>query len=628
MKKLISILLCATMLLGAVSVFAATPEGTYYDKTERCVITGTASTGNSTVTVLLMNGNQVVYANETTAKIDGSYKFAFSYKGGSVSDIKVMQDGNVITNTVDTAVSYLEALSVNLKYFEKDGFASALTEVKNEYGITDDYKIIFAFYKNGGKELAGAPVIFTAKTDENKGSAFATALPEGTTLVKAFAWRDLSSSLTPLATPEKVEDETYKDGSVVGVIGDSITAGVGTETNYGVYLDYIYKLRFLDTKDVKFFNKGTAGDTSAGALGRIDWDILSLAEQNSSNPDERSADDLAKNVYKKDPDSFTIMMGANNFAYDANAEVQEVNQSILNSVDVAASSLESLVEGLIAKGIKPEKITILSPFVWEKVGDKAFPTALNEGFRLVSKKYKETAEKLGTKYIDVHTPLRTMQTEYGFSFSSGDMVHTSSYGHLIVAAEMAKSQGISPVVASVAIDGNNVNAANATVSNLVTNGEISFTYKPNSLPLAVNSDYTAVKNAGYDIENTLNREILIVKGLTGSHTVTLNGTSIGSFTGEELANGINIAEYTANPNQVKAQTIYNDYKSLFKDIYNIRRIYANTKPQNGSTRTFAEAKALLASLGVDYDANVTNIGNMINTINGEAVTASYTITIK
>ena len=100
-------------------------------------------------------------------------------------------------------------------------------------------------------------------------------------------------------------------------------------------------------------------------------------------------------------------------------------------------------------------------------------------------------------------------------------------------------------------------AENATVSSVnASASEVTYTYKPNSLPLANVAKYKYVKNYGVDIENHMNREIIKVSNLEkGTYTITMNGAEIGSYSAKELAEGVNVAEIANNPNQQVAVTL-------------------------------------------------------------------------
>lgn len=60
----------------------------------------------------------------------------------------------------------------------------------------------------------------------------------------------------------------------------------------------------------------------------------------------------------------------------------------------------------------------------------------------------------------------------------------------------------------------------------------------------------------------MNREMLTVKGLKGTYAVCIDGEQIGSWSAEELAKGINLAQITWTPQYRQAQAVMylNEYR--------------------------------------------------------------------
>ncbi len=670
MKRLLSLLIVITVLASSVMVFATSPDVSHYVESARCVVAGKAEIGNKDVAIILQSGDTIVYANQGKTDAYGNYEFKFDYKGAPLTALKILQNGETITNTVSQAKSFIEAVSAELtaSYASEQDFISAAVEIKNKYNVSGTFNVIFSFY-DADNALVGAPVVTVSDLEENLINTYAANIPEGTTKIKAFVWKDLTESLMPLTSSYEASDSVYEDGTVVGVIGDSITQGVGTNTTYGVYLDYIYKTRYLD-RDIKFFNKGIAGDSASGALERINWDIFSIAhnEDMGASADVRAiGDTIATGVYGKDPTAVTIMLGTNTIGYNNRVEETTLTEGAILACENSVNQLESLVNGLVSKGVT--NITVISPFVGVYTEQYGEPIGLNLAYAEMTRQYKAFVESYNKendtaiKFVDVHTPLFDAHIK-GAAFGS-DLVHTNEYGHIMVAAEVARKQGVSPVVAQVNITSNGIEAINAEVSNFVKEDSyISYTYKPKALPLATKTSYTFpyytrdavggslnttemtvnqdlynhAKQYGYDIENLLNREVIKVDGLSGNYTVSLNGTEVGTYTAQELANGINIAELEANPNQLLSQQIFKKYGALSKAVTNVRRIYANITPFGGNCASLEVAKAYLAGEATHngnsvlnncapYDTLKANIISLYNEINTLANATTYTVEI-
>jgi hypothetical protein len=127
-----------------------------------------------------------------------------------------------------------------------------------------------------------------------------------------------------------------------------------------------------------------------------------------------------------------------------------------------------------------------------------------------------------------------------------DRVHPAPAGHLIMAAALLKAWHAPALVSDVTVDAQTATAQvkNAKVEALKTGAQISWTETESSLPLPIDPRdklmELAVKSS--DIIETLDQETLRVTGLAAAKwELKIDGLTAGSFTKEELANGVNLA---------------------------------------------------------------------------------------
>ncbi len=129
---------------------------------------------------------------------------------------------------------------------------------------------------------------------------------------------------------------------------------------------------------------------------------------------------------------------------------------------------------------------------------------------------------------------------------------------------------VSEIVADVTLKQDGTSSAiNATVSNLtVTSTSVSYKYKAQAIPLPVNSDYQIIdKLNGFDMANE-NKEIIRAEGLaSGNYVLKIDGITLGTYSADELAAGVNIAENPSNPAQAQAKKVY-EYATQIKEINN------------------------------------------------------------
>ena len=137
----------------------------------------------------------------------------------------------------------------------------------------------------------------------------------------------------------------------------------------------------------------------------------------------------------------------------------------------------------------------------------------------------------------------------------GDRIHPDNDGHMVMAYLYLKAQGFAGrEVADVQIDAAKakvLKAGNCEITGLRRNGrEISFDYLAEALPYPLDTLTHGMGSKRSQAEATklvpfieeMNREMLTVKGLKGDYTLYIDGERIGTWSGKQLGEGINLAE--------------------------------------------------------------------------------------
>ena len=126
-----------------------------------------------------------------------------------------------------------------------------------------------------------------------------------------------------------------------------------------------------------------------------------------------------------------------------------------------------------------------------------------------------------------------------------DAVHPSIDGHMIMAATILKGLNAPALVSSVEINAVSgaVKSSKATVTAVKTGGTLSFTRMDACMPWPVPAEIaTVLKVPGFAPFDELSVYTLKVTGLTAaSYEVAADGKSFGSYTGAQLAAGVNLA---------------------------------------------------------------------------------------
>ena len=185
---------------------------------------------------------------------------------------------------------------------------------------------------------------------------------------------------------------------------------------------------------------------------------------------------------------------------------------------------------------------------------------------------KELAEEKNLNYIPMNEMTTALTEEIRSKegnaniavFTKEDRVHPvdDSEGSYLLGILAAVEQTGNSLVADVEIDADtlSVKAYNADVTNVTDkDGNLSYQYEPKSLPLAADKAYLDIKNVfKYDIANFANKENIKITNLeAGSYEVKIDGVTLGTYSADDLANGINIADNLSNPSQVKALESFN-----------------------------------------------------------------------
>jgi len=324
------------------------------------------------------------------------------------------------------------------------------------------------------------------------------------------------------------------DGDSVVFYGDSITA----QRLYTIYTEGFVVTRFPNLR-IRFVHSGFGGDRVSGGLG--------------GTIDER----LRRDVFAYRPSVITIMLGMNDGEY--------------HSFDPETFRRYSAGYSHILEKIKTElpktRVTLLEPSAYD---DVTRPPTFEGGYNSVLRKFglfvRELGKTNGLAVADLNEPVIALlraANEVAPEEAKRlivDRVHPSSGVHLVMAEALLRSWGASRIVTNVEIDsaaGTATEAENTTVENIVIDGDLTWRQLDRSLPMAVEPDdgMLALALRCSDFTDTLNEQMLKITGLTaGTYRLRIDDDSIGSFTAEQLASGINLAT-RKTPMSKQAQSV-------------------------------------------------------------------------
>jgi lysophospholipase L1-like esterase len=312
-----------------------------------------------------------------------------------------------------------------------------------------------------------------------------------------------------------------KSGDRVVFYGDSIT----DQRLYTTFAETFVLTRF-PTLDVTFTHSGWGGDrVTGGAGGPIDLR-------------------LERDVFPYRPTVVTIMLGMNDGRYQA------FDQTVF---DTYARGFEHIVQSL-KEHLPGVRITAIEPSPYDDVTrEPLFPGGYNAVLVRYSQFLRELAKKESLQTADLNTSVvEALRKANGRDSVNApkllpDRVHPAAAGHLLMSAALLKAWNAPALVSSVTIDateGKLAESQKVSVTNLKTEGSLSWDALESSLPMALDPKDRLLRLAldSSDYLATLDREEVKITGLKpGRYALRIDGNTAGTYDAEELAKGVNLA---------------------------------------------------------------------------------------
>lgn len=313
------------------------------------------------------------------------------------------------------------------------------------------------------------------------------------------------------------------DREVVVIYGDSITE----QNLYAAFIESFLLTRFPE-KDLKIYNFGWSGDSAHGGNERFARDVMPVK-----------------------PTLVTVDFGMNDGRYTSGPD-----QGIREAYLAAQRRLAATIKAAGAREI----LLTTSPIDYDRRTDK---DAYNEALALMADGVLALGRELGLPTADVFHPMREVQKKAkaatpGFTMIP-DAVHPDPVGHLVMAYQVLRRLDVPKNVGSIAIsDGKSVVSGGATIANLKTdaatvNFDLNLKFLPCPVPASARSALELVP-----FQQELNRLGLTVAGLTASvsYGLSVDGEEVASFTGAQLAAGVDLALLDKAPWSVAANRVW------------------------------------------------------------------------
>lgn len=313
-----------------------------------------------------------------------------------------------------------------------------------------------------------------------------------------------------------------KDGDRVVFYGDSITE----QRLYTTYIETYVVTRFPQL-NVRFVHSGVGGDrVTGGWAGPVDLR-------------------LSRDVFAYRPTVVTIMLGMNDGSYRAFDD--GIFKTYSTGYQHMLDSIQSVLPGV--------RVTLIQPSPYD---DVTRPAGFEGGYNAVLIRYgqfvKDLAQKQKCDVADLNTSVAAVLEKAKATDAENakkiidDRVHPGPSGHLLMAEALLKSWNAPAVVTAVEIDATKpqtVRAENAALSDLKESNGLTWTQSDKALPMPLDLKDAAMKLAvqSSDFLKAMDWQPLKVTGLKGQkYTLKIDGDQIGTFSAQQLAEGLNLAE--------------------------------------------------------------------------------------
>lgn len=339
--------------------------------------------------------------------------------------------------------------------------------------------------------------------------------------------------------------QPFQEGDRAVFLGNSITDG----GHYHSYIWLYYMTRFPNM-NLRVLNAGIGGDTAHDMYKRLDGDVFS-----------------------KQPSVLMVTFGMNDSGYH---EYNGDNSTHFGNekYDACYKNYQLMEKRLL--GLENTRIVLMGSSPYDETakieGNVAF-RGKNAVMERIVDFQRESANKNSWEFTDLNQPMTAINKQFQqkdptFTICGKDRIHPDNDGHMIMAYLFLKAQGFSgKEVANIEINAANisvVNSQNCEISDVKKSGrDLSFDYLAESLPYPVDTiarGWGAERSQSKALDvvpfmEEMNKEMLTVNGLKGKYKLLIDDEEVGTWTGDQLAKGINLAKESKTPQYQQALAI-------------------------------------------------------------------------
>jgi lysophospholipase L1-like esterase len=335
-------------------------------------------------------------------------------------------------------------------------------------------------------------------------------------------------ALVPASRSAEPDAFFFKPNDRVMFLGDSITE----QYQYSSYIELYLTTRFPKA-NMTFLNAGIGGDTANGG-----------------------ADRFPSHVLAEKPTALTINFGMNDGGYggfDANRNKQYVEKT------------EAMMEMSKKAGVR---VALISPNAVQTFGAK---NAGRKTYLETQKQFyaplKEIAGRFQQNYVDQYAVTREALEKIAKDDPEAkkvnpfdDGVHTTGQGGLLMAHTILVGLHAPALVSEATIDAKagQGTGKKCTLEKVTANdGGVVFDRMDEALAMPVFKNWAPILPYVNDLKD-LNYYGLKVTGLaSGKYALSIDGKEVGSWTADDLANGVNLGTLSTGPIFEQGEKVFN-----------------------------------------------------------------------
>ena len=349
----------------------------------------------------------------------------------------------------------------------------------------------------------------------------------------------------------------FKNGDRVCFIGNSITAN-GQFCNF---ISLYYAARFPN-ENIRFFNCGISGNSAAGVIRRMEYDIL---------------------VHK--PTWSVVMLGMNDVNRGLYAPNSDTTRGIKEKRQAALDNYKEKLEFIIRTLLKHNsKVILQKPTIYDQTGalKSVNHVGVNDALGMCCKYIDELATKYGLPVVDYWTILNKVnqaiqKDDPTATIIGPDRIHPRVPGHFVMAYQFLRSALMPGPVSRIEVDAHSLKIADHCEVKDFRRRKNGFLFlcRQNSIPFPV-KDEAMPALAYVPFTDEYDQQLLRVRGAKkGNYDLLIDHASVGRFTSGELAEGINLALLKQAPQYQQSEdllSLFEQYLEAERDIRSLRLV--------------------------------------------------------